>query len=229
MNRLTFSILVAAVSVGSSLAVAACSSNNSNSSGSNDAGSKKDGASGSSSGGSSGSSGSGSGSSGSSGSSSSSGSGASGGVCGYGAVWSSEGCDCTTLPCNLVADAESPICCPATNTCIPSDLMAGVQAGCPSPVWVECTTQRDCKAGSSCCVTAATTTGSGPSGGECFTGSTCDLNVNQGPACNTDVDGGGLADCPGPTGSYIQCNPVPNSPAGLGVCIPKFVSDAGKD
>jgi hypothetical protein len=73
-------------------------------------------------------------------------------------------------------------------------------------------------------VTAATTTGSGPSGSECR--KSCILSgamPDQGYGCNINDPNGGVADCPS---GATQCNQVSNSPASLGICFPT-PSDAG--
>jgi hypothetical protein len=69
-----------------------------------------------------------------------------------------------------------------------------------------------------CCVTAATTTGSGPSGSVCAT--SCDPTTTQGMACNAGPSGMGVKDCPPPASDWSDCVQVSNSPAGLGLCIP---------
>jgi hypothetical protein len=118
------------------------------------------------------------------------------------------GADCTTTPC-----LAPLVCCPAVNLCTNADMME-----CASPVWVACTKQSDCTGGTVCCVTAATTIGSGPSGSLCRP--TC-LSTDQGYACNTTGPNGGVDECPGAAGRWTQCQQVVNTPASLGLCIGK--------
>jgi len=123
-----------------------------------------------------------------------------------------EGDDCTTVPCALPW-----ACCPSDNTCTPADFKI-----CSMPVMVQCTKTSDCTGGKLCCVTAASTTGSGPSGSECRDSCTGlqdgGLGEYQGIACNTGPIGGKTADCPAPASQWTSCVRVSNSPAGLGLC-----------
>jgi hypothetical protein len=123
-----------------------------------------------------------------------------------------EGDDCSNVPC-----ASPWACCPATNTCTPADFKI-----CSSTVMVLCTKSSECPTGKSCCVTAASTTGSGPSGSMCAASCTglTDGGVGefQGFACNYGPIGGKTADCPAPATQWTSCVAVANSPASLGRC-----------
>ena len=127
--------------------------------------------------------------------------------------------DCTDLPCPSLL-----VCCTADYNCHPAD--AGL---CPNDVMVRCTKASDCPNGQSCCVTAASTVGSGPSGSECAP--SCDgvpdsgVGKFQGIACDLSILGSGIADCPAPAGQWASCRPIPNTPAGLGLCT--LATDAG--
>jgi hypothetical protein len=120
--------------------------------------------------------------------------------------------DCTTLPCT-----PPQVCCPQSNTCTPAN-----PTDCWGPVWVACTRPSECPDGEVCCV------GPPPFDGAA-TGSVCrnacvfaagtNSDPDQGYACNTADPNGGVSDCPAGLGTWLQCAPIPNTPASLGMCI----------
>ncbi len=135
------------------------------------------------------------------------------------------GADCTTVPCTPPA-----VCCPALDLCT-----AATAGDCPSPGVVACTKQSDCTGGKVCCVTYQfAPVSSGPSGSwcrdACSFNSTPDAGGGAGPdegyACNIRDPDGGVGDCPGPARRWNGCFPVSNTPASLGLCMPR-VSDGG--